>query len=66
MDRGPDPHPDHDAAQLTAADPLTVHNAAVDEGAARGGGCAQVHLPTGATCILPRGHEGSCAFSEGG
>jgi len=41
-----------------------VHNASVDESAARQGGCAQVHLPTGAMCTLQHGHEGSCEFSQ--
>jgi hypothetical protein len=36
----------------------------VDESAARQGGCAQVHLPTGAMCTLQHGHEGSCEFSQ--
>jgi hypothetical protein len=40
-----------------------VHNASVDEGASRQGGCAQVHLPTGSMCTLRRGHEQSCEFS---
>jgi hypothetical protein len=43
-----------------------VHNASVDESAARQGGCAQVHLPTGGMCTLRHGHEGSCEFSPAG
>jgi len=39
-----------------------MHNASVDEDAAREGECAQVHLPTGRTCTLPHGHERSCEF----
>ena len=39
-----------------------LHNASVDEEVARTGGCAQVHLPTGRTCALEHGHEGSCHF----
>lgn len=40
-----------------------VHNASVDEGAAGQGACAQVHLPTGAMCVMQNGHAGSCEFS---
>ncbi|MGO4599477.1 hypothetical protein [Terrabacter sp. 2RAF25] len=43
-----------------------VHNPSVDEGAARQGACAQVHLPTGAMCIMRHGHEESCEFSPAG
>ena len=43
-----------------------VHNASMDEAAARQGGCAQVHLPTGGMCTLQHGHEGSCEFSPAG
>ena len=39
-----------------------LHNVSVDEELARSGGCAQVHLPTGRTCALEQGHEGSCHF----
>lgn len=40
-----------------------MHNASVDEDAARQGGCAQVHLPTGRMCTLRHGHHRSCEFS---
>jgi len=40
-----------------------VHNASIDEDAARQGGCARVHLPTGAMCTLRNGHTRSCQFS---
>ena len=40
-----------------------VHNASVDEDAAQDGACAQVHLPTGAMCIMRHGHDGSCEFT---
>ncbi len=43
-----------------------VHNPSVDEDAAREGACAQVHLPTGAMCVMRHGHEGSCEFSPSG
>lgn len=43
-----------------------VHNASVDEEAARQGGCAQVHLPTGRMCTSRHGHNGSCEFSSAG
>jgi hypothetical protein len=39
-----------------------VHNPSVDEAFALRGACGQTHLPTGRTCVLPRGHRGSCAF----
>ena len=45
-----------------AADTSAMHNASVDEVAARQGACAQVHLPTGRMCLLPHGHRGSCHF----
>ena len=45
-----------------AADTSEMHNASVDEYAARKGACAQVHLPTGRMCVLPHGHRGSCDF----
>jgi hypothetical protein len=38
------------------------HNASMDETVAEAGGCAQVHLPTGRTCALPHGHDGTCQF----
>ena len=50
-----------DTAARTAETP-EMHNASVDEDAARQGACAQVHLPTGRMCILPHGHPGSCDF----
>jgi len=42
--------------------PQELHNVSVDEEVARAGGCGQVHLPTGRTCILEHGHQGSCHF----
>jgi hypothetical protein len=39
-----------------------VHNPSVDEAFALRGACGQTHLPTGRTCVLPRGHHTSCAF----
>jgi hypothetical protein len=51
-----------DAATPHTSDPPRLHNASVDEDAARHGGCAQVHLPTGRMCTLRHGHEGSCEF----
>ena len=42
-----------DTAARRAADTSEMHNASVDEVAARQGACAQVHLPTGRMCILP-------------
>jgi hypothetical protein len=43
-----------------------VHNPSVDEAAAGQGACAQVHLPTGAMCVMPHGHKESCEFSPPG
>ena len=51
-----------DTAVRPVADSSAMHNASVDEDAARMGACAQVHLPTGRMCILPRSHRGSCNF----
>jgi len=39
-----------------------VHNPSVDETFALLGACGQTHLPTGRTCVMPRGHRGSCVF----
>jgi hypothetical protein len=39
-----------------------VHNPSVDEAFALRGACGQTHLPTGRTCPLPHGHQGSCVF----
>ena len=41
-----------------------MHNASIDEDAARDGGCAQVHLPTGRMCTLRAGHAVSCDFAS--
>jgi hypothetical protein len=49
-------------AARRAADTSEMHNASVDEDAAKKGACAQVHLPTGRMCSLPHGHKGSCDF----
>ena len=49
-----------DTAVWRTSDTSEMHNASVDEDAARQGACAQVHLPTGRMCILPHGHTGSC------
>jgi hypothetical protein len=50
------------AARRATTSTPEMHNASVDEVAARKGACAQVHLPTGRMCILPHGHQGSCDF----
>jgi hypothetical protein len=39
-----------------------LHNPSVDQGVAAQGACAEVHLPSGRTCTLGYGHEGSCDF----
>ena len=59
---GASAHVSTDTAAWRAADTPEMHNASVDEFAARKGACAQVHLPTGRMCILPHGHQGSCDF----
>jgi hypothetical protein len=51
-----------DANVARTANTSEMHNASVDEDAAREGECAQVHLATGRMCTLPHGHEGSCEF----
>lgn len=56
-------HQNDEAAGSVAGNVSDVHNASVDEDAARLGGCAQVHLPTGRMCTLPHGHLTSCDFS---
>jgi hypothetical protein len=57
---------DHGTAVSVLTNPSAAHNAAEDEDAARLGRCAQIHLPTGGTCEMQRGHEGSCTFSPAG
>jgi hypothetical protein len=42
------------------------HHPTLDEPAAVQGACPQVHLPTGAICIMRHGHVGSCDFSPAG
>lgn len=59
-------HPEPDASGSGAGPVSDVHNASVDEDAARQGGCGQVHLPTGRMCTLRHGHPRSCDFSPGG
>jgi len=51
-----------DAAVWWTANTSEMHNASVDEDAARAGECGQVHLPTGRMCTLPHGHARSCEF----
>lgn len=51
-----------DAGALRDTNTPEVHNASVNEAAARKGECAHVHLPTGRMCTLPFGHSGSCEF----
>jgi len=55
-------HSSIDPAVRRIPNTSAMHNASVDEDAAREGECAQVHLPTGRTCTLPHGHERSCEF----
>jgi hypothetical protein len=52
-----------DAATPRTSEVPGLHNASIDENAAREGGCAQVHLPTGRICTLQHGHGGSCEFT---
>jgi hypothetical protein len=53
-----------DASASRVGNVSELHNASVDEDAARQGGCAQVHLPTGRMCTLRHAHAGSCEFSS--
>jgi len=39
-----------------------MHNASIDEDAAKAGACARIHLPTGRMCTLTAGHLSSCDF----
>ena len=55
-----------DATASRVGNVSELHNASVDEDAARQGGCAQVHLPTGRMCTLRHAHLGSCEFSAAG
>jgi hypothetical protein len=48
--------------EIPQQDRPAVHNPSVDESLALRGACGQTHLPTGRTCVLPRGHTGSCEF----
>lgn len=41
---------------------LDLHNASIDQTAARAGMCGMIHLPTGRACGLPVHHCGSCHF----
>lgn len=62
-----DPHAPSNTDSGPSADNVTeVHNPSVDQDAAGDGACAQVHLPTGAMCIMRHGHDGSCEFSPAG
>jgi len=56
-------HSTSDTSDSVVGNVFELHNASVDEDAARLGGCAQVHLPTGQMCTLRHGHHGSCEFS---
>ena len=55
-------YPSTHAATWRAPDTSEMHNASVNEDAARRGACAQVHLPTGRMCTQPHSHSGSCIF----
>ena len=57
-------YPSTHAATWRAPDTSEMHNASVNEDAARQGVCAQVHLPTGRMCTLPHGHRASCHFVQ--
>jgi hypothetical protein len=56
-------HSTSDASDSGLRNPSEGHNASVDDGAARQGACARVHLPTGGMCTLRHAHDGSCEFS---
>ena len=42
--------------------PPDISSTHVREDVAQAGRCANVHLPTGRTCTLPKRHPGSCDF----
>jgi hypothetical protein len=44
--------------------PPDISSTHVREDVAQAGRCANVHLPTGRTCTLPKRHPGSCDFVE--
>ena len=52
------------ASAAERVDTSEMHNASIDEDAARDGACAQVHLPTGRMCTLRAGHSVSCNFAS--
>jgi hypothetical protein len=56
------PTDDETERQMSPADGRQVHNASVDDKAAETGACGQLHLPSGRTCTLVRGHKGACDF----
>jgi hypothetical protein len=53
----PPPYSSHEA-------PPDISSTHVREDVAKAGRCANVHLPTGRTCTLPKRHRGSCDFVE--
>jgi len=63
MDAHPHDKTDSDSSTENVTE---IHNASVDRDAALQGACAQVHLPTGAMCIMRHRHDGSCEFSPAG
>ena len=56
--RKPPPYSREEAPQ----DQSSTHVTHVREDVAMAGRCANVHLPTGRTCTLPKRHPGSCNF----
>ena len=41
---------------------IDAHNVSVDTQLVHAGACAQIHLPSGRSCVLPHHHRGSCLF----
>jgi hypothetical protein len=46
----------------TSAARIDLHNAEIDDDAARAGLCGMTHLATGRCCVLEARHIGSCRF----
>jgi hypothetical protein len=61
--------PEHDesgnrGAQEHNEDRPDLSSLHIREDVAMAGRCANVHLPTGRTCLQPERHQGSCEFVE--
>jgi hypothetical protein len=49
---------------MTVTQRIDLHNAEIDDDAARAGLCGMTHLPTGRCCVLEARHIGSCRFLD--